>query len=128
MRTLQLASVLAAVLLGPPAFGHHSGALFYDQEGRITITGVVAKFNFRNPHAIVELLVTTDGGDEQRWTAETAAPSALRRRGWSQQSLAPGETVTLDGFRARDGSLLMRITNVTRADGTVVGVPRGVDN
>ena len=62
----------------------------------------------------------------QRWTAETAAPSALRRRGWSQESLRLGETVTLEGFRARDGTLLMRITKVTRADGTDVGVPRGV--
>jgi len=119
---------VAALLLGSPAVAHHSGALFYDQEGRITITGTVSKFNFRNPHAIVELNVTTNSGELQRWTAETAAPSALRRRGWSQESLAIGETVTLDGFRARDGSLLMRITNVTRADGTVVGVPRGVDN
>jgi len=128
MRTLQPVLAIAVALLGVPAFAHHSGALFYDQEGRVTITGSVTKFNFRNPHAIVEILVTTESGEQQRWTAETAAPSALRRRGWSQESLVPGETVTLDGFRARDGSLLMRITNVTRPDGTVVGVPRGVDN
>ena len=125
-RALHVFLGLIASLLGMPAFAHYSVALFYNQGGEISITGKVAAFNFRNPHAIVELIVTTDKGEEQRWTAETAAPSALRRRGWSQESLKPGETVTLAGFRARDGSLLMRITNVTRADGSVVGVPRGI--
>lgn len=121
--------LILGVLLGCltlPAQAHHSGALFYGQDLPITLTGVITRFNFRNPHAIVELDVTTAGGKVQHWTAETAAPSALRRRGWSQESLQPGETVTLDGFRARDGTLLMRITKVTRADGTEVGVPRGL--
>jgi hypothetical protein len=109
-----------------PAQAHHSGALFYGQDMPITLTGTVIRFNFRNPHAIVELEVTDDKGEKKRWTAETAAPSALRRRGWSQDSLKAGETVTLDGFAARDGTLLMRITKITRADGTEVGVPRGL--
>lgn len=126
-RVAAVVAVGAALLLGSSSLAHHSGALFYDPDGSISLTGVVNHFNFRNPHAIVELLVTLDDGEEQRWTAETAAPSALRRRGWNQDSLQAGETVTLDGFRARDGSRLMRITRVTRDDGTEVGVPRGWD-
>jgi hypothetical protein len=110
------------------ANAHHSGAMYYDSGGRISITGTVIRFNFRNPHAIVELAVETEDGQTQRWTAETSSPSGLRRRGWSQSSLEEGETVTLDGLRARDGSLLMRITKVTRADGTEVGIPRGLDD
>lgn len=120
-----LTGVLAAS--GASVQAHHSGALFYGSDDPITLHGEVSRFNFRNPHAIVELLVTNAAGEAERWTAETAAPSALRRRGWSQQSLTPGERVTLDGFRARDGSLLMRITRVTREDGTEVGVPRGLN-
>jgi hypothetical protein len=127
MRNVWLTLSALLALGAAPAKAHHSGALFYGQDQPISLTGVVTRFNFRNPHAIVELQVTDDKGDVQRWTAETAAPSALRRRGWSQESLQPGETVTLEGFRARDGTLLMRITKVTRADGTDVGVPRGVN-
>lgn len=121
--------MLYGVLVGGAASAqaHHSGALFYGSDDPISLRGEIARFNFRNPHAIVELLVTNADGEVERWTAETAAPSALRRRGWSQQSLMPGEIVTLDGFRARDGSLLMRITRVTREDGTEVGVPRGLN-
>lgn len=107
---------------------HHSGAMYYDSDARISITGDVARFNFRNPHAIVELDVESANGTTQRWIAETTSPSGLRRRGWTQDSLSVGETVTLEGIRARDGSALMRITRVIRADGTEVGVPQGIDN
>ena len=125
--------VCTAVLLGLalPALqagAHHSGALFYTMGERITLTGTVESFNFRNPHAIVILKVKGEDGSEQRWTCETSAPSALRRRGWSQQSLSAGETVTLAGVPARDGSRLMRITGVTKADGTEVGVSARMDD
>jgi hypothetical protein len=110
------------------ARAHHSGALFYEMGERITLTGEVARFNFRNPHAIVELLVENESGTIERWTCETSAPSALRRRGWSQESLVAGETVTLEGVPSRDGSLLMRITRVIKADGTEVGVSSRVDD
>jgi hypothetical protein len=122
-----IVAVAVAVIAGG-AMAHHSGALFYDRDEQITLTGTVIRFSFRNPHAIVELTVESGDGETERWTAETSSPSGLRRRGWSQQSLAPGETVTLEGVRARDGSLLMRITRVLRADGTEVGAPRVEDD
>jgi hypothetical protein len=124
-------SLLAVVVLAGlsvPAHAHHSGSMFYDRDAGITITGQVTRFSFRNPHAIVELTVEDDNGETHRWTAETSSPSGLRRRGWSQDSLPVGETVTLEGIRARDGSRLMRIVRVLRADGTEVGVPAGTDN
>lgn len=125
---LSLLLLSAGGLASRPLFAHHSGALFYTMDTHITLTGEVLRFNFRNPHAIVELQVTKEDGTQERWTCETSAPSALRRRGWSQQSLMPGEIVTLDGVPARDGSLLMRITAVTKADGTQVGVSARMDD
>ena len=128
IRYTLIALMLVTAGLTTSALAHHSGALFYEMAERITLTGEVARFNFRNPHAIVELLVENSDGMIERWTCETSAPSALRRRGWSQESLVAGETVTLEGVPARDGSLLMRITRVTRADGTEVGVSDRVDD
>jgi len=120
---------LLSIVCTLPATAHHSGAMFYNREGEtIKITGIVQRFNFANPHAIVELDVTPDAGATQRWTAETSSPSGLKRRGWSQDSLKPGDTVTLEGYRALDGSLLMRITRVWLEDGTEVGVPPGLSN
>lgn len=122
-----LALVLPA-LLASTAQAHHSAALFYASNERITLTGEVARFNFRNPHAILELLVTGEDGQVVRWTCETSAPSALRRRGWSQDSVVAGEIVTLEGLQATDGTRLMRITKIVKADGTEVGVTGRLDD
>lgn len=118
--------VLGAVL-STSTSAHHSAALFYDLDGRISLTGKVQRFNFRNPHAILELIVTNDKGEEQLWLAETSAPSALRRRGWSQQSFTEGEIVTLEGIQAKDDSYLMRITKAIKEDGSVVGESRNAN-
>ncbi len=45
------------------------------------------------------------------------------RRGWNKDSLKLGEVVTVQGWRARDGTNYMRLRSVTRADGTPVGSP-----
>jgi len=116
------------LLFATAAYAHHSAALFYGTAERITLTGEVARFNFRNPHAILELMVTNADGEVVRWTCETSAPSALRRRGWSQESVMAGEVVTLEGIQASDGTKLMRITKITKADGTEVGVTGRLDD
>jgi hypothetical protein len=124
-----IALVFCSLLAALPAAAHHSAPVFYNtDDDPISITGTVAKFNFRNPHAIVELLVTTETGETQRWTCETSAPSALRRRGWSQDVMHEGETVTLWGIHARDGSNLMRITRAIKEDGTEIGVSRNLSD
>lgn len=115
-------------LLATGALAHHSAALFYSSSERITLEGEVARFNFRNPHAILELLVTDANGQTVRWTCETSAPSALRRRGWTQESVMAGEKVTIEGLQASDGTRLMRITKITKADGTEVGVTGRLDD
>jgi DNA/RNA endonuclease YhcR with UshA esterase domain len=110
------------------AVAHHSAPVFYEVDERITVSGTVTEFRFSNPHAILKLEVVADDGERQLWTAETTSPSILRRRGWSQQSFAPGETVTLEGMPSLDGSYLLRITRAFRDDGTEIGIPPGTDN
>jgi hypothetical protein len=122
------AAFLALALSIGNAHAHHSSALFYDVNARITVSGTVSEFRFSNPHAILKFVVTTDSGEEQEWTAETTSPSVLRRRGWSQQSFVPGDHVTLEGMPSLDGSWLMRITRAWGPDGSEIGVPRGLDN
>lgn len=130
---LARAATLAATLLpmalpAPLATAHHSAALFYELGNRIQLKGEIRRWNFRNPHAIVELEVRNAQGGIEHWTCETSAPSALRRSGWSQDSLSVGETITIDGIPARDGTRLLRITGVTKADGTRVGTTGRTDD
>lgn len=119
---------IALTMAAGAAAGHHSAALFYDVDGRATVSGTVTEFRFANPHAILRFDVVGEDGEVQHWTAETTSPSILRRRGWSQQSFVPGEKVTIEGMPSIDGSYLMRITRAFRADGSEIGVPRGTDN
>jgi hypothetical protein len=118
----------ALFLAATAAAAHHSAAVFYKVQDRITMSGTVTEFRFSNPHAILKLEVVGENGETQQWTAETTSPSILRRRGWSQESFKSGEQVTLEGMPSVDGSYLMRITRAFREDGTEIGVPRGTDN
>ncbi len=105
------------------AWAHHSFAVFFDSTRTVSITGVVTEFRFTNPHGVITVEVTNDAGAVTVWRAETNSPSVLRRRGWTTTSLAAGETITVDGWASRDGSNYIRMSRVTRADGSVVGTP-----
>jgi hypothetical protein len=111
---------LCSLGAGTAANAHHSFAVHFVGDKTVTVAGVVTAFSFRNPHGLVSLDVVdvADGGAiVGRWTAETNSPNILRRRGWTADSIRPGDRVTIEGYPARDGSNSMRIYRVTYADG-----------
>ena len=122
MRIVTAAALAAFLANGSAALAHHSFAVFFDSDKLITIKGAVTSFAFRNPHGLIELDVPTAKGVEH-WGVETNAPVVLQRRGWSRNSLTPGETVTIQGWASRDGKHYVRLMKATRADGHVIGVP-----
>jgi hypothetical protein len=117
------AALAGAGLMAQTAQAHHSFAVFFNaDEAVVPITGVVSEFHFTNPHGIIKLMVLGKGGPAQEWKVETNSPSILSRRGWTKDSLKPGETVTIQGWPARDGTNYMRLRSASRADGTPIGV------
>jgi hypothetical protein len=117
-------SMLAlALAAAAPSLAHHSFAVFFDADHTITVSGTVVDFQFRNPHGVIRLKVVEKGGEEVTWKAETNSPSILERRGWTKDSLKAGESITIDGWPARDGSRYLRMRTVKRADGSLIGVP-----
>lgn len=108
-------------LAGTAAFAHHSFAVYFDPSREVTITGKVTAFRFTNPHGTVVLEVTDPQGRVTEWRAETNAPVVLRRRGWSRDSITPGETVTIEGWPSRDGKRYIRLRRAIHADGRLVG-------
>ena len=120
LRWLVLVVVVAAATR---ASAHHSFAVFFDDQKIIEVTGSVTDFRFTNPHAIISMSVKNANGQVEPWRAETNAVTLLRRRGWTKDSLTIGEVVTVEGWRARDGSNYMRMRTVKRADGTILGTP-----
>jgi hypothetical protein len=109
-------ALLAAALVAGPALAHHSFAVHFVADRLITVRGSVDEFTFRNPHGV--LMVTAEGeGGAEVWKIETNSPNILRRRGWTETSIKPGDVVTVEGYPARDGSNFMRVYRVTYADG-----------
>jgi hypothetical protein len=123
-RGVGLILALAGMLASVTAAAHHSFAVFFDNDqGIVSVRGVVTEFSFTNPHGVIRLDVKTASGAVEQWKAETNSPSILARRGWKRDSIKAGDEIVLEGWRARDGSRYMRMRKVTRGDGTPVGVP-----
>jgi hypothetical protein len=101
-------------------WAHHSFAAEYDSKQPITLKGKVTKVDWINPHSWVHIDVTDADGKVTNWNCETAPPNTLYRMGWRRDSLKEGDEVTIDGFRAKDGTATMTARSVTMADGRKV--------
>ena len=121
IRFLGASAALAALALAPHSAAHHSFAVYFDPNDEVTLEGTVTSFRFTNPHGTIVFDVTGANGQKQSWRAETNAPVVLQRRGWDRRSLAPGQTITIRGWRARDGRPYMRMAEVRDAAGQRVG-------
>ncbi len=111
--------IVAGILVSAgAAYAHHSFSAVYDQEKRVSVSGVVKNVEWLNPHAWIYIEVKNDAGGSEVWGAELGSPNGLMRIGWKRDSLKPGEAITAEGFGTRDGSKLINLQSVTRADGT----------
>ena len=105
--TVRIAASLAALLgIAAPAFPHHSFAAEFDSSKRVTLTGTVTKIEWTNPHCYFYIDVKNEeSGKIENWALEMGNPNALLRLGWTRNSLKLGDSITVEGSRARDGSL-----------------------
>ena len=107
-------SILAA---GVPAIAHHAFAAEFDGSKPVTLKGIVTKMEWINPHAWLHMEVKGANGKTVAWAIEGGAPNALLRLGWNKNSVPPGTEITVEGFRAKDGSNRANGREVTLANG-----------
>ena len=96
---------------------HHSFAAEYDANQPITLQGQIARIDLVNPHAWLYLEVKDADGKVVRWNVEMGAPNNLIRRGVTKATLPIGEMVTVDGYRAKDGTPTVNGRQIKMADG-----------
>ncbi len=108
----------ACLMMTSFALAHHNAASHYLLDRKITVAGTVTEFRLINPHARIYFDVSTDDGETEQWLAEGNASSVLRRRGWADDQLKPGDSVTITGSPARDGGNKIDWESIVLADGS----------
>ncbi|MDZ4371026.1 MAG: DUF6152 family protein [Phenylobacterium sp.] len=116
IRTVIPAAALAAALalLAPATSQAHHGWSSYDSDKVVKVTAPLTEVAWGNPHATAK--VSYQG---KTWDVILAPIARMTARGLSQEMVAPGKSVTLEGYPRSDGTAEMRIERVT-AEGKVV--------
>ena len=118
---ISVSFALAAVLLAGSLLAHHNMSALFDFNNRVTVTGTLTKFDWRNPH--IELIVETKSGDQvETWSLEGPAPGFFRDRDVSKSDFesAFGKPVKAEASRARDGSRWGLLRTITLPNGKLV--------
>lgn len=93
------------VSAGLPLAAHHSFDAEYDSSKSVTLTGVVTKVDWVNPHGFIHINVEEKSGAVKTYAIELGPPYALTRGGWKRDTVKQGDTVTvLNGAPAKDPS------------------------
>ena len=125
MNVRKLTALIVAGMLaqGGAAFAHHSFSAEFDADRPISLTGIVTKVEWTNPHVWFYINVKDEAtGEVTNWGAEMGSPHGLQRSGWRRETLKIGEQVSVDGFLARNGVKRMNARTVTlTATGTRPG-------
>ncbi|MGB6451199.1 MAG: DUF6152 family protein [Steroidobacteraceae bacterium] len=123
----RLASMLGIIALacGGSARAHHSFAMF-DIRQEQTLTGTIKEFQWTNPHTWVWIDVpAASGGAVEEWGIEGMSPNFLGRRGWTRDTLKPGDKVSIVIHPVKGGRKGGSFLRVTLANGTVMNMMGG---
>ena len=122
-RSTRLARVLIATLgavtfaLAGTASAHHSFAVF-DMSQQKTIEGTVSDFQWTNPHTWTWVDVKNADGSVTKYGFEGMSPNFLGRRGWSKNTLKPGDHVKITYAPLKNGDPGGTFLKATLQDGT----------
>lgn len=104
--SMRFAAIVGLGLLAAavPAIAHHSFAAEFDSTKPVKVTGTITKVEWANPHVWFYVDVKDETGKITNWAMEMGGPNGLVRAGWTRNSMKAGDIVTVDGFRARNGT------------------------
>ena len=84
-------------MLALPLSAHHELRAEFDEHRPVTVRGIVTRFEWNNPHALMYVDVKDASGETVNWAVEWASPIELRAAGWSRDTIHVGDAVTVDG-------------------------------
>src|SRR4051812_41281270 len=117
-RTFVLTAGVAIILAVVSAYAQHTLAAKFDLTKPLTLKGTVTQVDWSNPY--VHILMKVPGTGTSRptlWAVELDSAVLLTQRGWTETTLPLGETITVQGFAARDKSNQISGGSVTTSGG-----------
>ena len=126
-KVLAASVTLTGLLLAGRLSAHHSPSAIFDMAKPFVVKGTLTKIEWVNPH--IDLFIDAQGADGsiETWKIESQPPSWFRHVGLTRADFAKaiGQTVTIGGVRARDGSRYAYLQKLTFADGNSIELERG---
>lgn len=113
-----LVAAFGVMAAAGPVLAHHSFAAEYDGKELLTLTGVITKVEWTNPHMYFYVDVKDASGTVVNWAIEGYPPNTLKRTGFTKSDLKIGDTVTVTAYRAKDATNRVAGREVTFPDGS----------
>jgi len=112
--------ILAAALavFAAPLVAHHSHGN-YNMTEFTTLKGTVKEMHWLTPHSWIYLEVKDEKGQAALWALEGASVGQLMQRGWTRDSIKPGDSISVRCHQLMDkstGCLLGYVTTAREND------------
>jgi len=108
--------VVLCLAIAAASLAHHSQSE-YDLRGKVDVEGTVTKVEWRSPHAWIYVDVINEKGEKVNWSFELPSPVTLMRRGWTRDSLKPGDRVKVSGAPAKNFPTIAIANSIKDANG-----------
>ena len=108
-----LTVVIAMILGGVVAQGHHSISAVYDRARPVTLDGILVEFAMVQPHPFVVVDVK-NGRETARWRGELDNRWELEAIGMNAGTLKPGDRLVLTGQSGRNQAQSLYVMRLDR--------------
>jgi hypothetical protein len=105
-----------AVVLAGLVYAHHGFDTEYDAAKKVSLTGVVTKIEWTNPHMHIYIDVTDASGKVTNWNMEMASPNTVQRQGWGRNTLVMGDKVVFEGYSGKAIATRGALAKISKAD------------
>lgn len=99
------------------ASAHHAASIHYHMTDIAEVAGRVTGVQWANPHTVITVEGSEDGGIEAEWRIEAAAAAMILRTGIERDSVSVGDAVRAAGYRGRRNTNAIFMQNFLLADG-----------
>jgi hypothetical protein len=127
VRDFAVLLALAGLLMTGSVSAHHSPSAIFDMSKPFVLKGTLTKVDWLNPHIDMVIEATGADGSPETWKFESNPPSWFKHVGLNRADFAKfiGQTVTVGGVRAHDGSRYGYMQKFTFPDGNSIELQNG---